>query len=52
MLYRFYVFKLLHFYSFMLLKPYTFIPNCLYANLIFFPVELQFLLPVLKLYGK
>ncbi|KQB98655.1 hypothetical protein AQF98_21295 [Pedobacter sp. Hv1] len=45
-------FMLLHFYCFMLLKPYAFIPNCLFANLIFFFVEILFLLPALKLYGK
>ncbi|EEI90723.1 hypothetical protein HMPREF0765_3639 [Sphingobacterium spiritivorum ATCC 33300] len=31
-------FMLLHFYCFMLLKPYAFIPNRLFANLIFFSV--------------
>jgi hypothetical protein len=36
----------------MLLKPYAFIPNYLFADPIFFLVEIHFLLPALKLYGK
>lgn len=39
---------LLNFYSFMLLKPYAFIPNYLYANPDFFPVLIHFFLPALK----
>jgi len=43
---------LYRFYTFMLLKLYAFTPNCLDTNLTFFFVEMQFLLPALKLYGK
>lgn len=40
---------LLHFYGFILLKPYAFIAKNLFANTIFLLVEMPFLQPALKL---
>jgi len=40
------------FYTFIVLKPYAFIPNYLFTNPIFLPATVQLLQTALKPYGK